>query len=285
MDLLACFFGFCFSSDELRETEETYALLEDQGPRIREVEAGSSARTGSKRPRRRIREEVARVRERERRISEEAAREREARDRERRIREEAARELEARERERRIREEALDKALQGVIDETNFYIRTRNRFDSSDPRSYSCGINGPKDCQDVMTNFELYNFRRRELQLPVQTFREFVASCHHFKYYPTSQTIRVAYLTPFQGADSHRVFGYFECSGATGCGRSWRSGSSWKDKWQKCQECERKCYPYNQHALARRDDDEPSLLPHQRERCEKCIELGRLCAPGRFYAV
>lgn len=270
MDLLECFFGFCFSSDELRETEETHMLVEELGPRIRKKNVKP------------LREHEAR--DRERRIREEVARERE-RERERRISEEAARELEARERERRIREEALDKALQGVIDEVNFYIRTRNRFDSSDPRSYSCGINGPKDCQDVMTNLKLYNFRRRELQLPVQTFLEFVASCHHFKYVPTSQTIRVAYLTPFQGADSHRVFGYFECSGATGCGRSWRSGSSWKNKWQQCQKCERKCYPYNQHALEMRDDDEPSLLPHQKERCEKCIELGRLCAPGRFYAV
>lgn len=205
---------------------------------------------------------------------------------ERRRREEALREQEARDQERRSNEEDLDRALQSLIDKVNLYIRTRNRFDSSDPLCYSCGIDGAMDSEDVMPTLELYNIRRRKLQLSVQTLREFVASCHHFEYDLDSQTISVKYLTPFQGANTHRVFGYFKCSGSTGCGRTWRSASSWKNKWQKCQECERKCYPYDQHVLEKREDDShQSLLPHQQERCERCIELGRLCVPERYYSV
>ncbi|KAJ1629641.1 hypothetical protein T492DRAFT_593620, partial [Pavlovales sp. CCMP2436] len=92
-------------------------------------------------------------------------------------------------------------------------------------------------------------------------------------------------LTPFQGDATHRVYGKFECRP---CSRYWESASTWRDKWQACQSCETRTYPYDQYPLAQGDHTdataEDNRRPHDMARCERCRELGRLCAPRSYYA-
>ncbi|KAJ1639095.1 hypothetical protein T492DRAFT_585215, partial [Pavlovales sp. CCMP2436] len=89
-------------------------------------------------------------------------------------------------------------------------------------------------------------------------------------------------LTPFQGDATHRVYGHFECNN---CRRYWESASTWRDKWQACQGCESRTYQHDQNQLAQGDHAAgDNLRPHDMARCERCHELGRLCAPSRYYA-
>jgi len=55
------------------------------------------------------------------------------------------------------------------------------------------------------------------------------------------------------------------------------SASTWTDKWQKCKKCDVMIYPYNQHPLVKKDEDEDDIIipsnntlkPHDTIRCEK----------------
>jgi hypothetical protein len=89
--------------------------------------------------------------------------------------------------------------------------------------------------------------------------------------------VKLAFLTPFQGADSHRVYGHFEC---ITCPRSWQSAATYKNKWQKCKGCEQKYYPYYQKTLDQREHDdggdEETRAPHDATRCQRCLE-GQKC--------
>ena len=89
--------------------------------------------------------------------------------------------------------------------------------------------------------------------------------------------VGVATLTPFRGADGHRVFGDFRCSGGA-CRHRWGSGYTYCDTWQQCRVCEAKIYPYAQRPLEQRadDDEEEERGPHDNGRCGRCLS-GRSC--------
>ena len=152
------------------------------------------------------------------------------------------------------------------------YIRTLKGFIDSRPLDFSLEL------FKIIAEFES---KRHPLFVP-ETIDEFVRS--HIRFIVVDSLVRLKFLTPFQGADSHRVFGEFYCST---CFRRWKSASSWKNKWQQCQNCNTKIYPYQQHALERKEetDETPEQKrPHDMARCQKCIELGRLCVPSMFYS-
>ena len=71
------------------------------------------------------------------------------------------------------------------------------------------------------------------------------------------------------------------------CDRRWESGSTWRDKWQKCQGCESECYPYAQHILHQKEvtEGKDDRKPHHINRCQKCIESGRLYVPRMYFVV
>ena len=76
-------------------------------------------------------------------------------------------------------------------------------------------------------------------------------------------------LTPYQG--THRCWGEFECE----CGNTWSSGNSWRDTYQKCNDCDDKIYPCTQRKLRRNDHtDGPA---HEQAKCQKCKEIGFNC--------
>jgi hypothetical protein len=180
--------------------------------------------------------------------------------------------LKAEEERRAARALYVANAREELATQIDEYIRTRKNFDDSDPLSYRC------DISSIVAQFES---KRNKDAIP-ESIVEFVHS--HIRFVVEGTKVGVRYLTPFQGADTHRVFGYFSCSE---CNRTWSSAASWKNKWQKCQHCETKIYPYRQHVLEKRDEGEittDSRRPHDMSRCQKCKELGRLCVPSMYYA-
>jgi len=86
---------------------------------------------------------------------------------------------------------------------------------------------------------------------------------------PVSQLLQLS-----QTEENPRLFGYFKCSK---CNKQWTSAHSWRNKWQKCSECEINIHPYNQEKLAKSSTRKQPLKSHNRECCQKCIELGRGC--------
>ena len=82
-------------------------------------------------------------------------------------------------------------------------------------------------------------------------------------------------LTPYQG--NRRVYGYFQCGG---CNKTWESGNSWKDTFQKCKRCNSEVYPYKQKALEKIGDDDSNIdqnKHHPQHLCGKCQSLGYYC--------
>jgi len=182
---------------------------------------------------------------------------------EQRRREERWRHEERVERERR-EQKRIEKALSDV----DLFIRTRRRFNTSHPLEYSCMLNTIESefDADVCSLLKLHGDR--------------------FCFSADGKSIKVRHLTPFQGAHTQRVFGEFRCSK---CGRRWESAGSWKNKWQACQSCEERVYPYSQreleHRIADADaDGELVRRPHDMARCERCRERGELCMPRFYYA-
>ena len=171
---------------------------------------------------------------------------------------------------------ASRRIVKELVDDIDFYIRTRANFDSRNPLAYKCSCSSIRQDQNVVASLQdLNDYGTISLLNFIQQRDEFISN------YSGTQ-ISVKYKTPFQGENSHRVFGSFKCNN---CHREWSSASTWKDKWQKCQGCESKCYPYTQHVLDRNDDtNNDDRRPHQMNRCQKCIELGTLCVPSMFYS-
>jgi hypothetical protein len=169
-------------------------------------------------------------------------------------------------------------SVERLVIQIDLYIRTRQRFDCRDPRSYKCSISSlfeDSEVVDALSDYMTF--------FPGSTLLQFVVSRNDRFVVENNNRIGVFCLTPFQGGTSHRVFGYFKCSQ---CRKRWHSASTWRNKWQKCQSCESKCYPYKQHPLLLGDhDNNESLRPHDMGRCQKCQELGKLCAPSRYYAL
>ena len=156
---------------------------------------------------------------------------------------------------------AADAAAAAKID---LYIRTRRRFNTSDPYDYACDI----ACIEHECHYEAFHI--------ISIFNGTLFTMLH-----GGLKVRVQHLTPFQG--SHRVYGKFRCC----CGKRWESAGTWKDTWQKCNACESKVYPHEQHLLERSEeaDRREGRSPHDMSRCQRCLDIGRLCMPHMYYAV
>ena len=181
----------------------------------------------------------------------------------------------------RVEEEQLE--LQDHLSfEIDYHIRTRRAFDSRNPLAYNCSISSIQEDEDIEETLNKLNaygpFSLQQFISHDDQFRTTIARSGKIK------TVGVTHLTPFQGGERHRVYGYFSCGK---CQRTWESAASWTNKWQKCKGCNSMCYPYDQHVLdidENRDESDTTKRPHDMERCEKCLELGRLCMPARYYA-
>jgi hypothetical protein len=178
----------------------------------------------------------------------------------------------------------IDRLLQSV----DFFIRTRNRFDSRSPLSYSVPLT--TIVADAKLVNEFCDLLEDYPQLPYRNLRSLIDSpVGRTKFDLTTRSIdvyvSVGYLTPMQVDSDHRLFGYFQC-GDDGCRNTWKSAASWTNKWQQCKRCESKCYPYDQHFLQKFGTrDASGLRPHHMARCERCQELGELCLPDYYYAL
>jgi hypothetical protein len=146
----------------------------------------------------------------------------------------------------------------------DLYIRTRRRFNTSHPVDYACNI--------ASIQHECHHEASRIISIFNGT---------RFTMLHGGLKVRVQHLTPFQG--SHRVYGKFRCC----CGKRWESAGTWKDKWQKCNACESKVYPHEQHLLERSEeaDRREGTSPHDMSRCQRCLDIGSLCMPHMYYAV
>ena len=160
--------------------------------------------------------------------------------------------------------------------EADAFIRTRRRFDTTQPLRYLCQLH--------LIETEL----RSRIEPRFDNWRGLLAAYEgiNFTFSADRQSVRVMHLTPFQGESSHRVFGEFRCP----CTKRWKSAGTWKDKWQQCQGCDAKVYPHVQYTLERssnadrEDEGEQERRPHDMSRCQKCREKGSLCMPRMYYA-
>ena len=185
------------------------------------------------------------------------------------------------ERQRRtllLKQIELGKLLQNKIDS---YIRTRRQFDSRNPLIYKCNLNSINQDADVILSLQQLN------EYANVTLLNFVISEFIVVVIEGLYQVSVKYLTPFQGAETHRVFGSFDCSS---CHNKWKSAATWKNKWQKCKRCESICYPFQQNILVVTDqvadnESEEPKRPHDTLRCQRCLELGRICLPRMYYDI
>ena len=179
--------------------------------------------------------------------------------------------------------DAWQEALGELLDGIDFYMRTRRRFDSKKPLEFSCNIGSISQDKTITDYLNAYNEALAAIGYDKNNIRT-VIEANEEAFTCIDDTVRLRHLTPFQGDDSHRVFGYFECGS---CKREWASASTWKNKWQKCQRCEAKCFPYQQHPLdiSDHDHDHDERRPHDDKRCQRCLEMKRICCPGRFFSM
>ena len=258
------------SGEELRVTQIVKQKADEERRRREELRVAQIAKQKAEEERRRLEElrvaQIARQRaEEERRRLEELRVAQIARQR-------------AEEEQLRLEEE--------LSDQIDFCIRTASTFDSRNPLACKLSLAKIREDSEVMRIFNLLNNQFGENSK--LTLKNFISDDDRFVITGNrkGKSVGVKYLTPFRGAASHRVFGYFECGY---CRREWNSAGSWTDKWQICQSCESRCYPYEQHPLAIREQEETEgdveKRPHDSQRCQKCIELGRLCLPRIYYDI
>jgi hypothetical protein len=218
---------------------------------------------------------------------------------------EAEEESHQQERRRRSQREneAYYKALSDASGIIDHFIRTRRKFNTSEPLEYACQFQTienecGKDIAELLGPEDVPHIdNRRCLPLTVRAVVEFhsdLTSSHH-RFSVVGSSAKVSHLTPLWGISAeHRVYGLFECKGVVGgsvCGRRWESAASWKDKWQKCQGCEAAVYPHEQHERERREkagddptEEQDNRRPHDMGRCQKCRELGGICVPSMYYS-
>lgn len=159
---------------------------------------------------------------------------------------------------------------ESVID---YYIRTDNKFNASKPLEYECKITTLiSECEDELINIidqliihlQLHDLNHgidggvgllSEDEERIQGYGVNFTLKHSNKFIinDRDQTVRVKYLTPFQGSSSLRMYGEFKCRE---CYRTWSSEASWRDKWQMCQNCEHKIYPFQQTPLKDSEDNQ-----------------------------
>jgi hypothetical protein len=193
-------------------------------------------------------------------------------------------------REEQFKAESLRKEkLKKILSKIDLYIRSNKKFDGKEPLSYKCAI------ENVLALFKYDSSAlddicqedialKQSIIMACSNKKNFIQFIHLYDWFiiHSDNKISVKKLTPFQGDNSHRVFGYFKCSK---CHKNWTSAVSWKDKWQKCKKCEAMIYPYNQRPLEKSEHatDIINKSPHDQLRCEKCVQLGRLCCPSMYY--
>ena len=121
-------------------------------------------------------------------------------------------------RRREVEKSRQQRITEEIAQKIDLFIRSRRRFNSSQPLEYACDIvTIERECHpEAHTVIAVYNGTK-------------------FSVASNCMAVRVRCLTPFQGEDTHRVFGYFRC----GCNNKWHSAATWKDKWQKCKKCEK----------------------------------------------
>jgi flagellar biosynthesis GTPase FlhF len=174
------------------------------------------------------------------------------------------------ERLKREKEQAIQKVKQEEIDrieQTNKhiqrieeYIRTRKKINSNNPQHYKCNIQKLFIiCGDICPS----------LPLLVEWLRSHPNFIVHGKTH-----VSLRHKTPYQGPD--RRYGHYHCRP---CNRKWTSGYSWKEFGQKCQKCELFVYPHIQEPLRHNKSNNLINGPHDIDRCEACITLGRRCCP------
>jgi len=71
-----------------------------------------------------------------------------------------------------------------------------------------------------------------------------------------------------------RCFGHYKCFQ---CNRFWKSGNSWTNKGQKCNQCGKLLLAFYQTPLKPNGTNGRSKMPHNFNNCMKCQELGVLC--------
>ena len=152
------------------------------------------------------------------------------------------------------------------------FIRARRKFNTASPTEYACQL-------DTIGR-ELPTFHNWRALFDVYDGEQFVLSADR-------RSVSVKNLTPFQGERSHRVFGHFRCACRRPALKTWTSAVTWKDSWQKCNACEAKIYPHEQHTLDASGEstaDVESRQPHDMARCQRCREQGSLCVPHLYFA-
>ena len=169
---------------------------------------------------------------------------------------------------RRARD-AAEAAEPWYVDAVDDFIRRRPDFSSDEPLRYECDVALiAKKC-------------RKPAAIPHEVIVVLRRHADIFTVVRGGAAVRLTRLTPWRGAESHRVFGEFRCSR---CKKQWKSSSTFCDQKQACQGCDTWCYPYAQRPLERRgsddDDDDDDRRPHDMARCERCRRLGRCCVPN-----
>jgi hypothetical protein len=209
--------------------------------------------------------------------------------REERIRQEQAARIERervqaemeRQRVEAARKQAEEKRIRTLsiklIDCIDRFIRTRSRFDSSQPAVYRCGLSSITQDRDVLAALQETQTIPVLARLTLQQFIELRQN--EFKVHGDTRntnnvSISVARLTP---GSSDRMFGSYQCSS---CRRKWMSSWSWTDKYQMCNGCNRQCYPYSREEL-RGGSGSNDQKPHDHSRCQKCKEVGDCTRLGR----
>jgi flagellar biosynthesis GTPase FlhF len=218
-----------------------------------------------------------------RQAAEQARRERQENERARRQveQEQAQRKRQENERARRKAEEQAERGRRintakiALTKNIDLYIRTRKKFDSRDPVAFRCNVGSILQDQDIVEDLADLSRLLVEANYAEISLYDFIAEEESFFLHDTTSMVGVQHLTPFQGDLAHRVFGYFECGV---CQREWQSAATYTNGWQKCKSCEVKCYPFQQHPLKQSEH-------HDIQRCQRCLQLGRLCMPRQYYAI
>ena len=152
----------------------------------------------------------------------------------------------------------LEKLKLKISESIDLYMRKNKNFDSREPLNYSCSINS------------LINGLTYKIDIP---FIDFIKSQERFIFHTDTNLVSLRYITPFQ--ENYRIFGHFKCP----CDKKWTSATSWANKYQKCKKCESMIYPFKQLQIERQKNKHFHIKSHDSLRCEKCIQLGKICSP------
>eukprot|EP01038_Epipyxis_sp_PR26KG_P006866 gene6866-9402_t len=180
-----------------------------------------------------------------------------------------------------IEAERFNKVRISLINRIDLYVRTRSNFDSRIPRKFRLNLSLLTNENDIVNILNELNNGRYNITM---LYFVMMYCKKEFTVHDNNTQLSLKFLTPFQGGPTHRVFGYFECFQ---CGGRWKSAATWANKWQKCKQCESMIYPFQQHPLEIREEENAEIdnrRPHDMARCQRCIELAHLCLPSIYYS-